>query len=229
MKGFIFETIIFILLLSSVEKIESKINDSSLLTHQFNSSCQKPSGRSICSINSIKHTKEYLFGSTNDYDKLYNHLFDMIPIRKVFMSNPKNLKSVSSKAQLLWILEPVDGMEDTFYLKSMSFKNERLCASHKHANILNLKRKVNLIKYTSKDKLNNSKCFWKIMATSTLGQKNDSTYCNYLIRNLFYKEFLFAATDFKDLKYRNVYTSFIGKKGEYSNNYVWRFDCKSIL
>ena len=188
--------------------------------------CQTPS-KSICSIRSVKHANEHLFGSSNDYDKLYNHLFDMIQIRKVFMSSLKYLKSTSTKAylQLLWDIEPVNGMKETFYIKSMLFKNERLCASHKQANLLNLKRKVNLVKYTAKDKLTNSKCMWKITAT-------DESNCNYLISNLFYKEFLFSGTDFfksGSLKYRNVYTLKSSKKSEYvDENNQWNFDCKSI-
>ena len=98
-SSFKIKIILFIFIIQSIKIMKSKMIDSEFMLTKprtLNTSlfeCQTPS-KSICSIRSVKHANEHLFGSSNDYDKLYNHLFDMIQIRKVFMSSLKYLKCV---------------------------------------------------------------------------------------------------------------------------------------
>jgi hypothetical protein len=128
-----------------------------------------PTNLSYCLLKNTEYTDEYLY-SCRDVDFSDNYK------RKVF-TNKMSINYMKSFDQMGWIFQPVEGMNNTFYLTNAQY-HEHLCATHNHLEIFNYRRKVNLNRLNKHSLKTNKKCMWKIeqvLDNRNVTGKNNST------------------------------------------------------
>ena len=86
--------IFFISLLSlSILAIEATSNKN----HVCEIISSKKSSASICMISNLKHKNEFLFGSSNEFEMKYNHLFDLTSNNRMVFTKKVDTKKFNTK------------------------------------------------------------------------------------------------------------------------------------
>jgi hypothetical protein len=220
-----FSWIILLQVLISQNKIESKLPD--------------PTNLSYCLVKNVEYQDEYLY-SCHDVDFSDNYK------RKVF-TNKISINYMKSFDQMGWIFQPVDGLNNTFYITNAQY-HEHLCATHNHLEIFNYRRKVNLNRLNKHSLKTNKKCMWKLddqplnsrdpknkkknFSSNTDMVLSNKTVTNstqnakiYTIWNINYREPLYAASYLLKAaksKRRNIYTWHTKPD---SKQFYWHIEC----
>jgi hypothetical protein len=177
---------------------------------------------SFCVIKNLHYKNEHLIASNFsdkyiDEDKfVYQNrkkaIIDKLP------SNDDNLNQFKTIKNAVWMFEKTSNQ--TFYIKSFENNNHYLylCATDNFVDRLEQRRKVNLNNLDRKNQLESMKCQWKL----AIGNGS------YLIRNLQYKEPLYAASMFyssgRPMK-RNIFTW--KNKNANSDQFYWNIYCQN--
>ena len=183
-----------------------------------------PLHKSYCLVRNSAYENEYLYSSRKDFDVNDN----MTKQRKVY-TNTANIKKIKSLDQMRWIFEPVDWLNDAFYITNIEFQNEHLCATHSYHDSKNKSKKrrlVNLVKMNKESLKTNKKCIWR---TENI-VSDDGNESSFYLWNMYYHEPLYAATSMSRLmsptKDRQVYTWY--QKPD-SKQFIWFIYCSKAL
>ena len=130
-------------------------------------------GTQLCSIENYKYKNEYLYS-------LFGYQMDR---RRIFI-NKIDRAYVKSVDQYAWIFEPVDWLNDTYYITNLQYNSYHLCAGHMFMDILNQRRYLTLNNLNEQSLKTNKKCMWRV--------KYDSTRNSYQIWNAYFKEAIYA-------------------------------------
>jgi hypothetical protein len=170
-----------------------------------------------CLIQNSNYLNEYLYSS-------FEHQINPEDIKeknfkhKVFTNHIHSLYSKHIN-QYIWVLKPVEWLNDTFYMTNFYFNNQHLCSSHNHVDSLNHRRQVLLNKLNKESLMTNKKCMWIIRSISS----KDSSLVE--IWNNYYKEPFYAASNlFRSgiLNRRNV---FLWYDQPDSKQFSWKLLC----
>jgi hypothetical protein len=140
--------------------------------------CYYESKVSSCIIKNMQYSNEFLYSHHTLEEK-------NIMMRSVF-TNPINRRFIKSFDQAEWLLKPIHGYSQTFYIESGLYKNQHLCALN-NLELMNMRRKVSLVNLKIDSKTNaeiKMACAWKL---ERLKSSNDTVF---FIRSLKYNESL---------------------------------------
>jgi hypothetical protein len=187
-----------IFLIFSIWINENLIKDSS--------SFEIPHQRSACLIRNIKYKNEYLYSSLakNDESQIKTFTNEIDP---TYMSSP---------LQPVWIIEPADYENSTyFYMSNFYYSEYILCATSDYVGILGLRRKVGLESFQMKND-----CLWRF---EKIARKKKTT--SFYIWNLKYNQPLFAASFFFKMAETNRRNVYLWSNKPDSTQFNWDIDC----
>ena len=187
----------FIFLFVFVKKIEVK------QTNKLNLN----SNKTICLIGNLKYPSEYLYASNNPN---FNNK------RRVFTNHLESVNILHAN-QMIWILNPVKWIKNTFYITSLYYINHHLCASHQHFDSFNHRRDILLYHLNKESLITNKKCMWKLHPV-------DSNQ-TYTIWNMNYKEPLYAASFLFKTSKTNQRSVYLWHNSPDSLQFNWNVDC----
>ena len=147
-----------------------------------------------------------------------------IPIKNVFVNELK-LKYMTTIDQAEWLMRPVNWFNDTFYISSVKYPNNHLCATHKFFDLFNLRRKIHLIRLNKESLTTNYKCMWRVTEIESIGLFEKKTAdTGYVLWNEYYEEPLYAASYlFKTARNRRTVYTWHGLPN--SRQFLWRINC----
>jgi hypothetical protein len=169
-----------------------------------------------CLVKSYKFKDEYLFSSNKINKENY---------RKIHVNKP-TMKIISNFDQLKWIFEPVNGLNNSFYIKNANYKNENLCAKDTRNDFLKSKRPVHLININQQQEslTTTIKCIWRLEAIDKNGK--------FVITNSYFNEPLFPSSSF--IANRKLYTwNYLKTRISYLigpdlDQFIWYIYCSSV-
>ena len=178
-------------------------------------------GSSRCLIKNAKYSNEYLLSSRHDYELFYDE-FNTYYKRKVF-TNKIDSTLVKSLKQIVWTLDPIKKETDTFFLTNNLYKDEHLCATHRHLEMFKLRRRIALITMDRNILRNSDKCWWRFVPVRVNNNNSESNF--YLIQNVHYNESLYAASYFFKSAITNARNVYTWHKKPDSSQFAWFVNC----
>ena len=170
---------------------------------------------SLCLIKNSKYKDEFLYSSNRpDLLDSYKH--------RVYV-NKNDINYINSHLQLGWLFMPVSFLANTYYIQSIKFENEYLCASHLHFDPFYQRRKVNLNRLNQESLMTNKKCMWRLEKLQPV--KQIKILDEYRIWNVNYKEALYAGSDMLKTARTNRRNVFTWHSKPDSNQFKWEFIC----
>ena len=169
-------------------------------------------------IGSTKSTECLIHNNAYKFDYLYPsselHIkYNPLRIRYIYASSLSRVKSLDT---LRWKIIQIKGTH--FYLKSVKYPNEYMCASSSHSDLLRRKRRLQTKLDINSTMMNIGKeCEWSI--------ERSITNNGYNIWNVLYQEPMYSTSyyfKFESEK-RNV---FLWHKSPDSAQFEWIIDCK---
>lgn len=180
---------------------------------------QTNSNQFECVIMNDYYKNEYLYSASSLHKVTFfmRYVFTWSPLIKVlFGSKRPNVFSDVDK-QGVWVLEPVPGKENTFFIKNFKYGEYLYAQDALIGQSLSDRRRVLTWKSSKNDMDFKEYYMWSFERT------NDGTF---YIRNVAYNEALFAASHFyrKDTFRRSVFT---WKHPPNSRQFNWNVKCRN--
>ena len=188
---------------------------------------------SLCYIKSFYYKDEYLFPSHNEVEEMTTIPLPLPPIESIDTNYKKHtvrlpretrskiftskIKSTNDGYQnIKWLLQPVEWLNETYYITNGLYKNQHICASHVHLDPFFYRRKVNLVEMNQESLKTNRKCMWRF-------ERIDKNV--FYIWNSYYLEPFYAGSYFlKEINSnkRNVFTYY---QPPDSQQFLWYLNC----
>ena len=164
--------------------------------------------KQYCLVKSYKFKDEYLHSYKNS--KLHVN----IPTKK----------TISNFDQLKWIFEPIEWLNNSYFIRNVNNKSEYLCAKDNRNDFFKSRRPVYLKNINQPSVITNEKCIW------TLGELEKNG--KYVITNSYFNEPLFPSSSF--IANRKLYTwNYLTKGISYYmgpdlDQFIWYIYCSSV-